>query len=235
MKSSLIFVLISLTTNSLLATDSLFSYFNERPLGAQSSVEENRFGSAVEGAQITVFDIPLSTFEEIDQTGKRRGLILYVRKKPGELDDLFVKFDDLLTRQCGASKKFLVPNFEDATERETTMLVWKNDKFILLLAKISDSSSQSIDLQYYEITFHEAQLGADYKQHMDKELPKKAGILPSVPFLKDISHSNSEDQCESNPINHTKDHHYFYNWKISIGAVVIFLLGSIIWYRFTKK
>jgi len=122
MQSFLIFTLLAITSGNLLATDSLFSFFKERPLDVQTIFEEKQFSSVVEGSPITVFDIPLSTFEEIDQTGKRRGLILHIRKKPGDLNDVFLKFTDLFTRQCGASEKFLVPNFEDATERETIML-----------------------------------------------------------------------------------------------------------------
>jgi hypothetical protein len=217
MKSSLIFVLISLTTNSLLATDSLFSFFNERPLGVQSSVAENQYGKIIEGAQITVFNIPLSTFEEIDEVGKRRGVILHGRKKLGELDDLFVKFTDLLTRQCGASEKFLVPNFEDATERETTMLAWRNDKSILLLSKTSDPSSQSIDIRHYEKSFFDDTLGADTKQHMDQELPKHAGTLPAQPFLKEIPYSAAKESSDSTSDYSEKN----YNWLILAGVLVL--------------
>lgn len=222
MKSFLILFFLAFTTSSLFASEHLFSFFKERPLGAQSSVEENRFGSAAEGSQINVFDIPLSTFEEIDQTGKRRGVILHVRKKPGDLNDVFLKFTDLFTRQCGASEKFLVPNFEDATERETIMLAWKNDKSILLLSKTSDPSSQSIDIRYYEKSFFDDTLGADTKQHMDQQLPKNAGTLPAEPFLKEILYSVAKESSDSTSDNSPKN----YNWLIFAGAIVI--LGVVL-------
>lgn len=169
---------------SISADDAISGFFRDyslRKVRNNGALNQSKYPSN----KIIINGHELSIFEEIDKEGNRVSSVLYGHKPLGELDGLYGYFKKLLVRKLGDSKEFRVPNFEDATERNTKIVGWKSDESILLLQEISDPSFQSVQLELHEFNSYKKSLGADYGEYVLEELDSKASEFLLSSLYKD--------------------------------------------------
>jgi len=152
---------------------SIEGFFRNYQIGKKGSLHGGV--EAMPDNKVSAFGHELSLFQNFDENGHRVSAVLYSRQQPG--GDLYRAFNRFLTQRSGEATEFKIPNFEDATERDTKMLAWKDEKHLLLLQQITDSSFQTIQLELHDIDHYNNNLGADYGAFVRKAYKENSGKL----------------------------------------------------------
>ena len=180
---STILILLFLSANGW-AAEKLFSFFSDHATGSQLSSGEE---GMTELPEVEIFGLQFSSYYELDADKTIQNAGLYLRSNASDVSTediqrVFGLIRSAIVAESGEAESFKVPNFEDATERNHSMMGWRDEDSILILQKFEFPGGVEVDIRHLNWDRFSSNLGADFGSFVLPKLETKSGELriPSV-------------------------------------------------------
>jgi hypothetical protein len=197
MKNIFLFLLFLIFSQVSWGRENLFSFLREHKLGTKVAVAAVGVSSP---SEVELVGHKFEVSYSVDKEKAIKGISIYLRKNsrdgsPTTMQRIHQELTSEIVATCGNVKHFNVPNFEDATERDCEMSLWKNKNNILTLEKTVQPGDISIQIDYVELDYYKSTLGADLGDFMLSKLQTHAGklrISADEPEITSSKNGNAE-------------------------------------------